>query len=164
MGWEDVSVWLDPRWPSQSAAGKNTTLLKCKARAEEASNLLDLFGEQHPLMIEMHIACCILGLRRLYIGCTSWLSGGSLTERLAQGLSGRVRSAYTRTCACLIDSPPTQSSSLWPRRGPTLSSTFVLAISTNEDHRHQRQEDGRMKECVRREVGLSQTINASDEK
>lgn len=45
----------------------------------------------------------------------------------------------------LINSLPTQTSSLLPHRGSTLSSTFVLVIPTNEDHRNQRLEDGRMK-------------------
>lgn len=46
----------------------------------------------------------------------------------------------------LMGSLPTQSSSLLPRRGLTLSFTFVLVIPTNEDRRQHRLEDGRIKE------------------
>lgn len=64
----------------------------------------------------------------------------------------------------LMGSLPTQSSSQLPRRDSTLSATFVLVISTNEDHRHQRMEDGRMKEVREKGVKTETDINASDEK
>lgn len=46
----------------------------------------------------------------------------------------------------LIDRLPIRSSSLMPHRGLTLSFASALVILTNDDHRHRRLGDGRMKD------------------